>query len=260
MSLPTRDLAVRSHTWGSDAEFFGPRHEYRESLMLRILLPHLTDRCDVLDAGCGAGSFALKLCDAGCKVTAVDASASFAAETARRLGAVSCRADVRQCTLEDLPFADRSFCAISCGEVLEHLPDDRASLQELFRVLQPQGTLLVTVPSNPARYDWVDRWAGHYRRYSEHALADLLREVGFTEIEVLSWGFPFTGLYERTVYRRLLRRRIAKGAAVDFASASGWSRRLQVALRAIFEVDTLFLGRRAGYFGLMATARRPPDL
>ena len=45
-----------------------------------------------------------------------------------------------------LPFADHTFDAVLCSEVLEHVPAPIAVLGELARVLRPGGTLLVTAP------------------------------------------------------------------------------------------------------------------
>ncbi|MCX8065153.1 MAG: class I SAM-dependent methyltransferase [Candidatus Hydrogenedentes bacterium] len=45
-----------------------------------------------------------------------------------------------------LPIADNSFDAIICIHVLEHVRDDRIALQELNRVLKPNGELLLMVP------------------------------------------------------------------------------------------------------------------
>src|SRR5699024_8193352 len=39
----------------------------------------------------------------------------------------------------DLPFEDNSFDLIFCNHVLEHIPDDHKAMQELFRVLRPNG-------------------------------------------------------------------------------------------------------------------------
>jgi len=45
-----------------------------------------------------------------------------------------------------LPFEDTSFDLIFCNHVLEHIPDDRKAMQELFRVLKSGGTLIAQVP------------------------------------------------------------------------------------------------------------------
>jgi predicted SAM-dependent methyltransferase len=45
-----------------------------------------------------------------------------------------------------LPFADRSFDIVICSHVLEHIPDDRAAMREIARVLKLDGTAHVMVP------------------------------------------------------------------------------------------------------------------
>jgi len=50
-------------------------------------------------------------------------------------------------SLGSLPFADASFDLVTCNMVFEHLPDPRAILQEMSRVLAPGGTLMVHTPN-----------------------------------------------------------------------------------------------------------------
>ena len=50
-----------------------------------------------------------------------------------------------------LPFGDGAFGAVLCIHVLEHVPDDRAAMRELARVLRPGGLALVMSPADPAR-------------------------------------------------------------------------------------------------------------
>jgi predicted SAM-dependent methyltransferase len=51
----------------------------------------------------------------------------------------------------ELPFGDNNFDLILCNHVLEHIPDDRKAMQELFRVLKPKGTLIAQVPLEEMR-------------------------------------------------------------------------------------------------------------
>ena len=54
-----------------------------------------------------------------------------------------------------LPFADGQFQAVICSEVLEHLPTYEAAIDEMRRVLTPNGQLCVTVPHQwPEKLCW----------------------------------------------------------------------------------------------------------
>ncbi|MCB0458155.1 MAG: class I SAM-dependent methyltransferase [Flavobacteriaceae bacterium] len=46
----------------------------------------------------------------------------------------------------NLPFKDNSFDFIICNHVLEHIPDDTKAMQELYRVLAPNGIAILQVP------------------------------------------------------------------------------------------------------------------
>lgn len=47
-----------------------------------------------------------------------------------------------------MPFESRTFDAVICVHVLEHVDDDRVAIEEMERVLRPGGWALVTVPIN----------------------------------------------------------------------------------------------------------------
>lgn len=46
----------------------------------------------------------------------------------------------------DLPFENESFDFILCNHVLEHIPDDKKAMQELYRILRPGGTAILQIP------------------------------------------------------------------------------------------------------------------
>ena len=62
----------------------------------------------------------------------------------------STRDGIRCEDVQRLSFGDGSFDLCTSTEVFEHVPDDRAGLRELHRVLRPGGHLLLTVPMSGA--------------------------------------------------------------------------------------------------------------
>lgn len=103
----------------------------------------------VLDAGCGVGYGAAMLHDAGARdVVAIDSSESVV-EVARHAVPAGVLCEVGDVT--SLQYEDASFDVIVCFEVIEHVDDPDAALDELARVLRPDGLLLISSP-NRDRY------------------------------------------------------------------------------------------------------------
>ncbi|MFQ6084530.1 MAG: methyltransferase domain-containing protein [Candidatus Aminicenantia bacterium] len=50
--------------------------------------------------------------------------------------------------ITDIPFPDNHFDCIICCHVLEHVPDDRKAMRELFRILKPGGWAILQSPIN----------------------------------------------------------------------------------------------------------------
>ena len=147
-AAPPREPRV--HDWGSAPDLYGPRHDYREAILLRRLLPALPGP-RVLNAGCGAGCLTLRLADAGLEVTSIDASPAFVERVAGLVAERHPGRDlpVRRGDVQALDVAEGAFDAAVCAEVLEHLDDDLAALRGLRRALRPGGVLAVTVPAGP---------------------------------------------------------------------------------------------------------------
>ena len=81
--------------------------------------------------------------------------------------------------LTRLPYADQTFDAVVCGWVLEHLPDPRPGLQELSRVMQPGGKLLLMVTEDTFSGAVCSRlW--HCRTYNRTDLQTIAKECGLT--------------------------------------------------------------------------------
>ena len=66
-------------------------------------------------------------------------------------------------SLSKLPFADGSFDAVICSEVIEHIPREEIDLTDMVRVLSPGGTLVLGTPD--------------YGRWIWRTLEDLYKKV-----------------------------------------------------------------------------------
>jgi SAM-dependent methyltransferase len=110
----------------------------------------------LLDAGCGAGEYVVALEQYGYDVRGIE---YLGEKVAQWQAAHPGDPRVQQGDLARLPFPDAAFDAVLVNEVLEHVPDERAVLAELRRVLRPGGVLLVFSPNRrfPFETHGVDR-------------------------------------------------------------------------------------------------------
>jgi SAM-dependent methyltransferase len=92
--------------------------------------------------------------------------------------------------------------------VLEHVAEDAALLNDVHEVLTPDGTLLLLVPALSLIYGSLDVAFGHYRRYSKPSLADKLQEAGFQILSLSYFNLP--GILGWFLTGRVLRRRTLK--------------------------------------------------
>ena len=83
-----------------------------------------------------------------------------------------------------LPFKADVFSHTICSEVLEHIQNDMAVIQELVRVMKPAGHLIITFPHRKFYFTIDDRFVGHYRRYEILEMENKLKEYGLKPISV----------------------------------------------------------------------------
>lgn len=146
----------------------------------------LAARCTgavVLEAGCGEGYGADLLAGVAASVLALDYDAPTAAHVARRYP----RVGVARTNLVALPVRDGGCDAVVSLQVIEHLWEQERFLRECLRVLRPGGLLLLSTPNritfSPGRDTPLNPF--HTRELAGGELAGLVREAGFTEVEVL---------------------------------------------------------------------------
>ena len=120
----------------------------------------------ILDMGCGFGRHAYEALRRGASVVACDLGFEELKQVRAVAGVMYEQGEIEppiviETTNGDatrLPFADDSFDRIICSEVMEHIDNDLAALNELERVLNPGGTLAITIPSR-----FPEKYAGLYQ-------------------------------------------------------------------------------------------------
>ncbi len=166
----------------------------------------------VLDVGAGQGMLAGLLSHLGHECDALDIS-----DQTKRYAGIYRRHAIhfRVCNseIDPLPFADDTFDAVVCCQVLEHFTHSHLPvMREILRVLRPGGIVEIDVPNavcfrNRSRmvrgkhitYDYRDHYlhatpvcykghsfypARHNREFTRQELQMLLEEAGFRKIEV----------------------------------------------------------------------------
>ena len=99
------------------------------------------------------------------------------------------------CDLASIPVEDDRYDLVLCSQVLEHIPEPRAVLTELFRILKPGGELWLSTPlffaEHEIPYD--------YYRYTQYGLRHLLELAGF-QVQKVEW---LEGYYGTLSYQLL---------------------------------------------------------
>lgn len=81
-----------------------------------------------------------------------------------------------QCSVTDMaPVPDATYDTALCAEVLEHVAEPGLAVDELARILDRGGRLIVTVPFLARLHEEPH----DYQRFTEHGLRRLLTERGF---------------------------------------------------------------------------------
>jgi len=141
---------------------------------------------DVLDIGCGDGTYALGAARAGARVTAVDRSAAVVEAARRRAADAGLPLELYVADALTLPFRPNRFDVVLAVTVLCFVPDPLRAVAEMARVLRPGGVLVLGELarwSTWAAWRRLRAWAGSptwraARFWTPAELRGLLRQAG----------------------------------------------------------------------------------
>lgn len=155
---------------------------------------------DPLEVGSGLGDAAARWAATGRPVTASEADPGRLAQLRRRFkdhGTVQ----VRELAV---PIRESgTYSAVVALNVLEHIEDDVAALQDFARLLRPGGRIVLVVPAFTRLMSRFDREIGHFRRYRVGPLTATLRAAGLRPVRVRY--FNLLGFFGWLVFVKALR-------------------------------------------------------
>ncbi|MBN1583405.1 MAG: class I SAM-dependent methyltransferase [Anaerolineae bacterium] len=180
---------IKTITWKRDAEtLVEPMWQWLDGV----------EQPFILDVGTGTGRFPKAMLDDARfdgEVWGLDISSGMLGKARQRLAEFVDTEGANNCTLflgdaDRLPFGDEYFDAVVCLETLEFTPDPRRTIDELMRVLGPDGVLLITNRIGRARW-----FPG--RAYNDDELIDLLSQYPITRLEIHSWNSFYDQVWVR---------------------------------------------------------------
>jgi ubiquinone/menaquinone biosynthesis C-methylase UbiE len=162
--------------------------DYERWLLARPILGEIAQHQSplVLDVATGTGRLPLALCeyeDFHGRVIGIDLSRAMLAQAAHKLQPHCARVDLLWWPAESLPFADNAFDVVTCLESLEFMPDPKAALAELIRVLRPGGLLLIT--------NRIGRHMMPGKTWTEEQLFALLETLGIDLAQSEPWQVDY---------------------------------------------------------------------
>lgn len=152
-----------------------------------VFFQGLSQKGRLLEVGCGNGDGLVLLSEWGWEAEGIDFDPK-AVSNARGKGLHAYEGD-----LFSRKYASGSFDAVFSNHVIEHVPDPKSTLGEIFRILAPGGRCILVTPNANSLMHMLFRsdWRGlepprHLHVFTRGALEKLAESAGFQRVKVIS--------------------------------------------------------------------------
>lgn len=214
---------------------------------LRFRPPPSSSRPEILDLGCGTGAVLAELASWATPI-GLDMSPLALAFCQKR--------GIQRLAIGDgtaMPFEAGVFDAMIGLDVFEHIEDDAKAFAEAFRVLEPGGRLVLSVPAFRFLWGPHDVALHHFRRYTRREVIERLRQAGFV-VERCSYSVFL--LFPLLVVWRVIEKRKKGPAKASLVAVPEWANRLLISIQAAEAWLTRWMDLPWGS-SVVAVARKP---
>lgn len=140
--------------------------------------------------------------------------------------AVVQKTNLQTASAQELPYKDGAFNVVIIKHIVEHLPDPQKAIQEIGRVTEPGGILILATPNlDSLLKPWKgDRWIGyqdptHISLKRPAEWLEYIRSAGFRPIKVFSdgfWDVPYIPLIPKPIQKLFF------GSLGGFQAITSW--------------------------------------
>jgi ubiquinone/menaquinone biosynthesis C-methylase UbiE len=178
---------------------FGRESNLRD---ITVKLAHVSMGDTVLEVGCGTGTLTLavkrQVGPAG-KVFGIDIIPGMIEASQRKAAVANEKITFQLGSIDAIPFPASRFDVVICSFTIFHMSDEtrQKGIAEIFRVLKPNGHLFVldiALPARPFPRAIAKVLLGFMITHKLEELIPLMKESGFSDIEMMSVNFRILGL------------------------------------------------------------------
>ncbi len=147
---------------------------------------YLKPKSTIIDIGCSKGYLLNFAKRAGHKVRGIEISSDAAIYVKKNFDI-----DVLVGPVEKQKIKAKSVDVITAFDLIEHLPNPKKTISQMFEWLKPGGQMIIDTPNFDSIYRKIsqDRWVGfdmpfHIHLFRKETLVRVLKEIGFSEVVV----------------------------------------------------------------------------
>jgi ubiquinone/menaquinone biosynthesis C-methylase UbiE len=156
----------------------------------------------VLEVGCGTGTLTLaakRQAGLSGKVFGIDIIPGMIELSQRKAAQANEEVTFQLGSIDDIPFSSNQFDVVMCSFMIFHMSETtrRKGIAEIYRVLKPQGRLLVldlALPTQPLTRAIARMLLGGMLKHDLRELLPLMKDSGFSNLEIAPAKLRILGL------------------------------------------------------------------